>query len=118
MHALRTSSTLARLVLAWFVLTLGVAVASPLVHPQTMELVCVGDGGMKVVIVDADGGAVEIRQHTLDCPMCLATTLPAPPAFARVGQSLPLGHALTPVAAAHIAALLGPPLPPRGPPAL
>jgi hypothetical protein len=31
MHTLRTTKTLARLVFAWFVLTLGVAMASPLV---------------------------------------------------------------------------------------
>ena len=40
MHALRNSVSLARLVMAWFALTLGLAIASPLVHPQAMELVC------------------------------------------------------------------------------
>lgn len=115
MNALRTSSMLIRLVLAWFVLTLGVAVASPMVHPQAMEVVCSAGGSMKVVAID-DGNAVQARLYTLDCPMCLAATLPAPPANVRAELPQPLAYALRPIVAAHIAALVGAPLPPRGPP--
>ena len=39
---------LGRAVLAWFLLSLGVAVASPLVNPQALELVCSGAGVMKL----------------------------------------------------------------------
>mgnify|MGYP007055625982 FL=1 len=48
MHALRNSVSLARLVMAWFALTLGLAIASPLVHPQAMELVCTA-GGLSLI---------------------------------------------------------------------
>lgn len=116
MNALRPSSMLIRLVLAWFALTLGVAVASPLVHPITMEMVCSAGGSMKVVAIDDDGKAVQAGHHTLDCPMCLAATLPAPPVNVRMELPQPLAYALRPIVAAHIAALVGAPLPPRGPP--
>ena len=47
MQTIRSLRWLARLVLAWFVLSIGVAVASPLVNPQGMELICSGSGGSK-----------------------------------------------------------------------
>src|SRR2546427_21575 len=49
--------------------------------------------------------------------MCLAPALPLPPVSLAVAQPHPLAAALHPFAAAHIAALVGAPLPPRGPPA-
>ncbi|RCW63114.1 DUF2946 family protein [Pseudorhodoferax soli] len=119
MQSLRRSTLLARLVLAWFVLAMGVAVASPLVQPQAMELVCTASGGVKLVAL-GDGGAKDgaAVHHTLDCPMCLAATLPAAPYPAPCAAPQPLAHALQPSVAAHIAALVGAPLPPRGPPSL
>jgi len=118
MYALRSSSRLLRLVLAWFALTLGVAIASPLVHPQSMQLVC-GDGpGAKLVVVNDDGQAAGVGHHTLDCPACLATALPPAPVVPELPTVLPQAHALHSFYVAHIAALLGAPLPPRGPPSL
>lgn len=116
MHILRSSSCLIRLVLAWFALTLGVAIASPVIHPQAMEVVCSVGSGMSLVVIDDDGKAVQAGQHTLDCPMCLAATLPPPQAHIRLEMPQPLAYALRPMVAAHIAALTGAPLPPRGPP--
>ena len=116
MHALRTSSTLICLVLAWFALTLGVAMASPIVAPKTMEMICADGGTMKVIVVDKNGDVVEVGQHTLDCAMCLPASLPAPAATQQMIQPQPLAHALTPIEEARIAALVGAPLPPRGPP--
>jgi hypothetical protein len=118
MHTLLTSFMLARLILAWFVLTLGVAVASPIVHPQAMEIVCSAGDSMKVVLVGDDGDPVEIGQHTLDCSLCLAATLPLAHPRVALGNPQPLAHALEPIVAARIAALVGAPLPPRGPPRL
>ncbi|KQP43703.1 DUF2946 family protein [Pseudorhodoferax sp. Leaf274] len=119
MHLLRRSTLLARLVLAWFVLAVGVAVASPMVQPQAMELVCSASGGVKLIPLgsagEQDAAAVH---HTLDCPMCLAATLPPAPHRADCAPPQPLAHALRPAVAAHIAALAGAPLPPRGPPSL
>ncbi|MNR21762.1 hypothetical protein D3C85_1386810 [compost metagenome] len=118
MHALRTSSILARLVLAWFALTMGVAMASPIVAPKTMEMICSGSGLMQLIEMNQDGEVVPAGQHTLDCAMCLPVFLPSSSMTAQVSQPQPLAHALTPMQAAHIAALVGAPLPPRGPPAL
>ena len=76
MHALRNSVSLARLVMAWFALTLGLAIASPLVHPQAMELVCTAGGSVKLVVVNGEEGQAVSAQHSLDCPLCLAVTPP------------------------------------------
>ncbi len=115
MQLLRSSSLLARLILAWFVLTMGIAIASPIVHPKAMELICSASGNMKLIAVGEDGS--ELSHHTLDCPMCMATTLPPDIVTARFEHPQPLAHALTKVAVAHIASAVGAPLPPRGPPA-
>ncbi|WP_198972372.1 hypothetical protein [Xylophilus sp. ASV27] len=118
MHALRTSCLLARLVLAWFALTLGVAAASPVVHPRATEIVCTAGGSIKIVVSSDDGASAEIGQHTLDCSLCLAATVPLPARRVALEMPQPLAHALRPLVAAHIAALVGAPLPPRGPPSL
>ena len=65
LQTIRSLRWLARCVLAWFVLSIGVAVASPLVHPQAMELICSGSGAIKV-LVKTDDGAKELPSHTLD----------------------------------------------------
>ncbi len=117
MHILRTSSRLARLVLAWFAFTVLVAGGSPLVHPQAMELVCSADGGIKLVIAGEDGkAAAPSAKHMMDCALCLPVSPPPVPVRLQVPAPSPLAHALLPVAAAHIAAWAGAPLPPRGPP--
>ena len=118
MNGLRTSSILIRLVLAWFVLTVGASVASPIVSPKAMEVVCYADGSMTVLVVDDSGNAVQAGHHTLDCPMCLTTTLPALSHNVQAQLPQPLAHALRSIPSARIAAIAGAPLPPRGPPTL
>lgn len=115
MQTLRHARFLARLVLVWFTFALGVAIASPLVKPQSMELVCASGGAMKL-IVKSDDGSAESRGHTLDCPLC--ATVGAPPVLDPQPELVPdvLAHALLPVLAAHIAGRAAAPLPPRGPP--
>lgn len=109
--------------LVWFVLSLGVAVASPVVNPQAVELVCSSNGVMKVVIKSDDGvtevsasGMAKGVSHVLDCPMC--ATVSAPPPVLSFGAEPPqdLSYALRTIPAARIAALVGAPLPARGPP--
>lgn len=118
MQSLRTSSLLARLILAWFVLTVGAAIASPIVHPQALQLVCTTGSAMKLVVVGDDGAdVVPASHHTLDCPLCLHFSAPAPQAQVVVTSHQPLAHALLPAVKATIASLVGAPLPPRGPPA-
>lgn len=117
MHWLRRSTVLARLVIAWLVMAVGVAAASPLVHPQTMELVCSAAGELKLVVSHDDGSVQEMGHHTLDCALCLPA---GGPPLALSAQAVPvphpLSHVLRPVEAARLAGLVGAPLPARGPP--
>ena len=116
MSTLRHLAFLHRCVLAWFLLSLGVAVAAPVVHPQAMELVCSAAGAIKV-IVQTDDGAQELAPSHMDCPLCVLTGAP-PPAMAVVSSDLPLplGRVVQPIPAARLAAATAAPLPARGPP--
>jgi hypothetical protein len=118
MHRLRHAAFLARLVLAWFALSLGVAIASPVVNPQSLELVCSGNGAIKLLVKGEDGKATPGVQHTLDCPLCASLVAPPPVAANALPVVQPLGHAVRSIPAARIAALTAAPLPARGPPAL
>jgi hypothetical protein len=113
MQRLRHALDLTRFVLVWFVLSLGVAVASPMVQPKALDLVCTSSGSVKLIAVgDDDEGSTT---HLLDCPLCAASA--APLALMRPAPSFdsPLAQALRPLVAAHLAAATAPPLPSRGP---
>ena len=117
MPTLRRLRLLACFMLAWFALSVGVATASPFVHPQTMELICSAAGDVKLRLL-SDDGAQEQRGQTLDCPLCVhlgGSALP-PSEGLRLPALQPLEHALRPITAAPIAARPAAPLPPRGPP--
>ena len=117
MQTLRNAHLLARFVLVWFVLFVGVSVASPLVKPQASQMVCSAMGGMKIVSADdADGEAIKLSIN-LDCPLCAQVSAPPSLATLSFDTASALAHALRPIASAHIAWLTGSPLPPRGPPA-
>lgn len=104
-------------VLAWFALSMGVAIASPFVHPQSLQLVCSANGDVKVVVGGGDDGTQMEGGHTLDCPLCVHSGGAAPPpAASALPLAQPLAHALEPIVAAHIAARTAAPLPARGPP--
>lgn len=118
MQELRKSLLLTRLVLAWFLLTLGIAVASPIVHPRAMQMVCASSGSIQVLILDENGQAEASLHHTLDCPLCVALTTPPVYPDIRFEQPVLQAIALYALGSQHIAALLGAPFPPRGPPAL
>ena len=117
MQALRNASFLARLVLAWFALSLGAAIASPVLHPQGVQLVCSAGGALKLVLPADDGQAPQV-QAGMDCPLC--ATVGAPPA-AQWAAGLPLLPAAEPVVSRTlppwVAAPAAPP-PARGPPAV
>jgi hypothetical protein len=116
MRTLRHFTFISRLVLAWFVLSLGIAVASPIVKPQDILLVCSGSGAMKMLVQADDGSASEVTTNTLDCPLC--APMAAPPAVDHWAEqpAQPLAHALQAIPSAHIAARTAAPLPARGPP--
>jgi hypothetical protein len=115
MQRLRTARHLARLVLVWFALSLGVAVASPLVNPQSFELLCSGSGTMKLLVKAGDGSPAPAK-HGLDCPLCASVGAPPPMASATAPWAPPLGHVLQSIPSARIAALTAAPPPGRGPP--
>ena len=75
MQSHHTLRTLRLWVLAWFVMALGAAVASPLVAPRSLELVCSGSGGAQLVVKTAEG-LVAADATALDCPLCLAADTP------------------------------------------
>lgn len=118
MQPLRHAQRIARFMLVWFVLSIGVAIASPMVKPQGMQLVCSGAGVVKVLVAGDDGRATTTTSHTLDCPLC--ASISAPP---------PMDYEAMPATAARVAApavsdapavffVLSAPPPARAPPAL
>ena len=117
MQTLRNARLIARLVLVWFALSLGAAIASPLVAPKATQLVCSGTS-MKLVVQDADGEMAEIGHGALDCPLCAVMNAPPPVANMAVQPPHALSHALQSIQAAHIAARIGAPWQARAPPAL
>ena len=113
---LRQARWISRLVLLWFALFLGAAVASPVFKPVGGQLVCSAMGGMKMVM-DGDSDA-PAPSANMDCPLCAPLAAPPAPQVATIAPPQALAHALQTMASAHIASLTGAPLPPRGPPAL
>jgi hypothetical protein len=104
-----------RLVLGWFLLSLGAAIASPVVHPQAFELICSGTGTAKVV-VQTDDGAREMGAAHLDCPLCLPAGAPPPLPAVALPPVLPLARAVQAVPAAVPGAAAALPPPARAPP--
>ena len=61
MQTLRNATLIARFVLVWFALFVGASVASPIVKPGDVHMVCSGSGGMKIVVsADDDGTVVKV----------------------------------------------------------
>ena len=118
LSSLRNARLLARFVLVWFALSIGVAIASPIVKPQGMDLICTGTAGVMKMLFKTDDGSKEASGLTLDCPLCVNSSAPPPP-FARLSAEplQALAHVLQSIPAAHIASLTAAPLSARGPPA-
>jgi len=87
LQAIRHSNLIARSVLAWFVLSMSVAIAAPVVHPNSSMLVCSASGAVKLVDSGSEDGVIAVN-HTLDCVLCLA--LNAPPSVVADFSTLPL----------------------------
>ena len=106
---------IARLVLVWFALFIGVAIASPILNPTETQMVCSSAGGMKMVPSGEEGAEAKLTAN-MDCPLCAPVVLLLQSGSTTFDHASPLAHSLHPVAAALIAALTAPPLPSRGPP--
>lgn len=119
LHSLRNAHRIARFVLVWFALSLGVAIAAPLAQGQGMQLVCSASGSLKVIAVGETGNAGGIQSPSLDCPLCVGLGTPPPLDTVFFGAAAPRSFALplrdlgSPLAQASAA-----PPPARGPPAL
>lgn len=107
---------LARLVLAWYVLFVGVSVLASTLQPKTMEVVCSSMGIMKLV-VQGEGGDAQVRS-SMDCSLCAHTTPALPPPTMADLAHVPdaRSHIVQRLTAAVLIARTAPPLPSRGPP--
>ena len=115
LQSLRNAPRLTRLVLVWFALFVGVAVASPLVNPEGVQLVCTTAGSVKLLQLDADGEEAQSSHQGLHCPLCLPVAVP-PVVSVSAPVHVGLSHALRPVEQARLASLIGLPWQARAPP--
>lgn len=119
-----THKSFARLVLVWFALFIGVAIASPILNPTETQMVCSSAGGMKMVVSGANANASDKDADkaqtatNMDCPLCAPVCVPLQSRSASFDHASPLAHSLHPIAAALIATQTAPPLPSRGPPVI
>lgn len=114
LQRLRATAALARFVLAWFALSLGVAMAAPLVQPHALQLIC-GGGTIKLL---QDNGDAPASTLTMDCALCAPAIVPPPQpvTLALLAPAAP-GPVLAPQAhGIDRLAVLQPPA--RGPPLL
>jgi hypothetical protein len=118
LDTLRRARALGRFAVLWFVASLGMAIASPMVSPQSMELICSGSGVMKVLVKNTDGSSSEATARMADCPLCASVSAPPPAPQAQVEPAQPLAHVLQGIPAAIMAAQTAAPAPGRGPPGL
>ena len=114
MEFLRRAHRLTCLLVAWFALSVGMAVAAPLVAPQGMDIVCSGSGVMTGGAAE-DGAPVSLAGHLQDCRSCVMTAAPPPLPLIFVTSEAP---AAAPAAAVpvFVAARTAAPLSARGPP--
>ena len=115
MQKLRNAHLLARFVLVWFALFIGVAVASPLVNPEGVQLVCTATGSVKLVQPNNDGEDVAGGLHGMHCPLCLPFSAP-PFATTEAPVHVGLSFALHPIQQATLFWLTGQPWQARAPP--
>lgn len=114
MQFLRRCHPFARMLLAWWALTLGVAAASPLVVLPSVERLCSGAGTMHYLW--AGDPVPQQAGHALDCPLCVPVAAPGPATVA-AAQVEPI-HACQRCIRARVphTARTAAPLQARGPP--
>ena len=105
----------ARLVLAAYGVLLAGGLMSSWLAPGDFQVLCLGGGGMKMVVIDADGDIAQDSSSPAACPLAQVLPVPTFPTVASAAPS-PLEYATRPATIARLVALAGAPLPPRGPP--
>jgi hypothetical protein len=114
-HSFRQTRTLVRGVLLWFVLSLAVAFAAPLVQPVSLGAVCSASATPLAQSDDVVPGTPSA--HTVQCSLCLPFTAP-PSQFALPVDSIGVPQGTLPwMALGHVAAPVPSALSARGPPA-
>ncbi|MDH4480164.1 MAG: DUF2946 domain-containing protein [Rhodoferax sp.] len=117
LHTLRSTRSLARAVLLWWCLALGLATAAPLAQAQGSRMVCSAAG--MVMLVDAETGTpAKLGPHTLDCVLCLLTGAPPPSAPANRIAATPSQTGAGQASPSALAWRSAAPPPGRGPPSL
>jgi hypothetical protein len=66
-----------QLLLVWFALSVGIAVAAPILQPHSGDVVCSGSGAL--MPMPADSGGTPTADHDHDCRLC--AVIGAPPVF-------------------------------------
>lgn len=112
-------STWAARVLATFAICLIANLVATLVAPTAVQQICSATKSVKVVVAQADGTpSVDTRAHgDGHCPLCVVPALPVAPIRLPAFEG-GVAHFSVGLPAARLAALVGAPLPPRGPPAI
>jgi hypothetical protein len=106
-----------RWVMSWVLLAMAITMATAMVHPPRIELICAGAGGMKL-LQDADNDDDPDSRHSVDCALCPTGATPAP-TLGTKQFSMPSTPSYQQPSLAHQAdstASSAPPLPARGPP--
>jgi hypothetical protein len=116
MQHLRNTHSIARLVLVWFALTIGAAIASPFVTPQNTHQICAASGGTKVLLAHDDDSSPAVN-HTLHCPLCAGIGAPPPTVLAITFDPVQaLSYVLQSSGSTHVTSATAAPPPARGPP--
>lgn len=116
LQVLRNAHVLTRLVLVWLALFIGAAVATPWLKSPSVEMVCSGMGGTKMVQTDAGDAPSLLGDASLDCPACLPLIAPPVAILATDLSRGALSQVLLPQSAARLSSLPGQPWQARAPP--
>lgn len=117
MRVLRNSKRLASIVLAWFVLSLGMATASPLLGAEEFTMVCSSAGMVKLLTNSGDLDDSSTAR-TMDCPLCSPFMAPPVRHTPAVHQSLGSETCSGVGFAEFRFRVCASPLPARGPPSI
>jgi hypothetical protein len=119
LQRLRHPSTVTR-VLTLFAICLVAKLVATWVSPTAVQQICSATKVVKLVVAQADGSPSSDtgRHEGGGCPSCALPVLPVAPQHALLPPASGLAHFSRSLPAACLAALVGAPLPPRGPPAI
>lgn len=116
MTRLLRTPRLARFVLIAYALVIAAGLLSPALVSGELQVVCLGNGGMKFVVIDDDGNGETMSSPSSACPLCQVIGPPPVDVATASSPPSPLARATLPAVVARLTALAGAPMPARGPP--